>query len=264
MPFLDRLKHEPPGSIASGFIGECLAGYDTKFLCEVASSRYPFQIAPDGYLHWTVDEIRDLMNASMEVAFCELSDEVDQLRQSIPGALYQQLKFLVIWGRQRHFTYFQSMMSDYWRGVATPYMNRDYARFTFSLPRDVFDDRIMQRLMFSRYYPKLAAIPGTYANEPALLTGSYLLKKRAARYLPGSLSKSIFPGLYRTHPNFDIQCVAKDGRSSFQPIFDRMDLLGKWMNTSIVEKNFNKSVVDNNGKAVRKLQSIQTFAYRLA
>jgi hypothetical protein len=43
-----------------------------------------------------------------------------------------------------------------------------------------------------------------------------------------------------------------------------MDLLGKWMNTSIVEKNFNKSVVDNNGKAVRKLQSIQTFAYRLA
>ena len=263
MPFLDALRAEAPDPILSGFMGESLAGYGVKFLCEVYNGRYPFQIAPDGFLHWTVDELRCLFNYPITDQLSELSAEVDLLRESIPGALYQQLKYLPVWSRMRHFTYFQSMMSDYWRGVSTPYMDRDYARFSFSLPRAVFDDRVLQQAMLKRYYPKLAAIPGTYARDPALLTGSYLLKKRVARYLPESISKSILPGLYRTNPNSDIQCVARDGKDAFYPVFNKLDLLNHWLNIDIIEKTYRKILADNDSNAVRKLQSIQTLAYRL-
>jgi len=86
MPFLDAVCAESSGPILSGFIGESHAGYGVKFLCEVHNGRYPFQIAPDGYLHWTVDELQSLFNHPIEDQLSELSDEVDRLRESFPGA----------------------------------------------------------------------------------------------------------------------------------------------------------------------------------
>jgi len=155
------------------------------------------------------------------------------------------------------------MMCDYWRGVSNPYMDRDYARFAFPLPRAGFDDRVLQRAMFRRYYPKLAAIPGTYSHEPALLTGSYLLKKRATRHLPEKISKFVFPGLYRTNPNSDTRCVARDGKDAFYPLFNKLEHIKHWLKVEIIEETYRKIITDNDGKAVRKLQSIQTVAYRL-
>ena len=264
IPFLEALTAEPTAPILSGFLGDCLAGYTTKFLCETYLGPYPFQLRPDGYLHWTIGEIRALMGQPVEEGLSELAAEVNRLRDGIPGALHQQLTLLNIWGRQRHFTYFQSMLSDYWRGVATPYLDRTYSRFSFSLPRPILDERQLQKAMLRRYFPKLATIPGTYGYEPALLTGSYLLKKRAANYLPAFLSKSIFPSVYRTKSNTDVECVKRNGKECFYPVFERLLPLSRWLNPDVIEKSYNRIVSKQDGMGVRKLQSIQTLAYRLS
>jgi len=263
MPFLDSLRNEPPGPILSGFIGECLTGYDVKFLVDIHASQHPYQISPNDYLHWTIQELHQLMTIPIQNSLDELADEVYNLIDAAPGALHHRLRLSILWGRQRYFTYFQSMLSDYWRGVSTPYLNREYARFSFSLPRAVLDERVLQQAMLRRYYPKLAAIPGTYASEPALLTGSYLLKKRIAKFMPDFVSAAIFPGLKKVRSNSDIECVKNNNKESFSPLFDRLDHIKEWMNIDLIEENYLKIIPNNDIHAVRKMQSIQTFAYRL-
>jgi hypothetical protein len=60
-----------------------------------------------------------------------------------------------------------------------------------------------------------------------------------------------------------VGCVLHDGKKSFYPLFERLDRLANWVNINAIEKNYHKIVTENNGKAIRKLQSLQTLAYRL-
>jgi hypothetical protein len=73
----------------------------------------------------------------------------------------------------------------------------------------------------------------------------------------------MFPGLYRTKVFPDIQCVVRDGKESFFPVFGRLNSLSRWMKADVIEKTYQKIVSKNDIKAIRKLQSIQTLAYRL-
>jgi hypothetical protein len=263
IPFLDALENEPPGPIISGFIGECMTGYDVKFLMEAYQGPTPYQLTPDAYLHWTPKELRSLMSIPIDDALDELAAEYQRLADAIPGPPFQKVRLLTVWGRQRHFTYFQSLMSDYFRGVATPYIHREYARFAYSIPRALLDERIMQQMMFARYYPGLAAIPGTYAREPITYNGSYLLKKRLARYLPEKTARQVFPGLYRSRAVSDVACVTHDGKASFQPLFEKLPQVAAWMNLERIHATYDNILAKNDSQSIRKLQSIQTFAWRL-
>ena len=263
MPFLDALRSESPAPLISGFLGDCLAGYDIKLLTKTQTGPTPYQLLTDDYLHWNLQVLATVMNRPIAEAMETLAAEFQRQIKTIPGAPFQKWRYLVIWGRQRFFTYFQSMLSDYWRGVATPYIHREYARFSFSLPKAVLDGRIMQQAMLRRYYPKLAAIPGSYAREPALLTGSYLLKKRFARYLPQAVSKTLFPELQRVRLNSDIACVQRSGKLAFTPLFEQLDQLAPWVKPEVVEAHYRKIGAENNIHAVRQMQSLQALAYRI-
>ena len=94
-------------------------------------------------------------------------------------------------------------------------------------------------------------------------TALELLKKRLAKYLPESASKTIFPGLHRTNINSEASCVKTGGKESFSPLFDKLTLIEKWMNRDIIEKTYKQIIENNDSSAARKLQSIQTLAYRL-
>lgn len=264
MPFLDALKNEPSGPILSGFLGDALGGYGVRINAEAYQGPYPYQLATDGYLNWTPKELHKIMSIPIEEALQELIAEVNKLLTSKPGALFQRYRFAMVWGRQRHFTYFQTNMSNFWRGVSTPFVSRECARFSYSLPRAVLDDRMLEQVMLRHYYPKLAAIPGSYNKEPALLTGSYLLKKRISNYLPNSQAGKIFPGIHRTRSAFDVECVKRDKEQSFIPLFGNINLLNEWINTDVIEKTYEEIFSKNSMQAVRKLQSIQTLAYRLS
>jgi hypothetical protein len=263
MPFLDALRSEPGGAIASGFLGECMAGHDVRRQLLLFSSPDRLcQTLPDGYLHWYVKEIRPLFKIEVADALEELAVEIERQNKAVPGPLYQRLRFLNLWGRQRHFTYFSSMLNDYWHGVSTPYLNRAYARFSFSLPRPVLEERRLQADVFRRYYPKLAAIPLSYTNKPACYNGSYLLKRRIARRLPKSFLLGPLRGFNPSSKSMDGECVKNTGKAALWPIYDVWDRLGDWFHMHFIEAAC-KQAEAGDLRSVRRLQSIQAFAYRL-
>ncbi len=142
--------------------------------------RRSYQLEGDWYCHWTADEVRSHAKFPLADALEANADELKRQADSLPGAFYQRMQLLELRNRQRHFTSFQSTLSDYWRGVANPFMSRAYARFCLSIPRMALDDRRLLSGVFRRYYGRLAVIPGTYAADPFILTGKYLLLRKIA------------------------------------------------------------------------------------
>jgi len=269
MLFLDTLAQERPGPILSGFLGDALSGYGSRFVYELHSSGAKPQIVPEGYTHWSVPEVEKLMKMPVGGALEELSCEITRAIEKVPAPRYQQIRYLVLWSRQRFFTYFNSMLSDYWRGVATPFINKAYARFCYSLPRAVMDDRRLLADVFQRYYPQMAAIPSTYwrpgmpVGEPIKPTGSYFLQRRIAQKLPG-LSR--FGRLRLFNPGADpveAACVKAHGWDSFWPVREVWDQLAEWLDMEQVGAVYEMALAGAGSKPVRKLQSVQTLAYCL-
>lgn len=263
MPFLDSLDFGPESSLVSGFLGEVLAGYAVRFqmlLHSPHNSRY--HALPDGYLHWTADEMNTLFKKGIENDLDELAAEIEAQTNAVTGSTFQRLSFLTLWGRQHHFTYFQTMLSDYWAGVATPYLDRNYARFCMSLPRVALEERRLQSDLFRRCYGSVATIPVSYYNRPLIDTGRYLLKRRIAQNLPDRLLRGPLQSFNTSPLSRDGECVKRTGTASFWPVFDVWDKLTEWFDMNQIEAVYGQARSGDIG-AVRRLQSVQALALRL-
>jgi len=269
MLFLDALREEPAGPIISGFLGDALAGYDVRFMAEFHAAEGKKQIVPDGYIHWKVSEVKKLLKFPVDEALAELAETIKASINSLPGARFQQLRFTILWSRQRAFTYFSSSLADYWRGVTTPFLNRDYARFWYTLPRAVLDDRRLFADMFQRYYPGLAAVPSTYwrpgihVGEPLQPSGSFLLKRRLAIRLPTSLRRGPLQEFEPGSKAMEQESLRIAARQAFWPIYEVWDNLAEWVDLDRLEKTYQAARNGNSVTSVKKLQSIQALAYRL-
>jgi hypothetical protein len=197
---------------------------------------------------------------ALEANAGELKRQIDAL----PGAWHQKLQFLELWNRQRLFTCFQGTLSDYWRGVATPYIDRAYARFCLSLPRATLDKRRLLGDVYRRYYGRLAVIPGTYANEPLILTGRYLLKKRIMKLFHKSLHYGSSMVFDQVPLRMDMQAIRATGEASIWPIYDAWDQLSEWLDVKQLEVAY-QAIMTNiqDVRPHRKLQSVQALALRL-
>jgi hypothetical protein len=264
IPFLETLRLSQPAPIVSGFIGECLAGYDVHFQAEHHGSGVrPYTAHPSGYTFWEVDEMGDLFCISIDHALKETADLIDGMKNLSAGPWFQKLRFLTIWGRQNHFTYFQSLLSDYYRGVATPYVNREYARFCLSLPRAALDERRLQIDMMRRYYARVMTIGGTYDRDPAVVTGRYLLKRRLAGLLPSNLMPLLLPAIARVKKGkTDVNSLHACGEEALWPIPGTRTLLSEWVHLEPVDQAYTDALAGDM-LSVRKLQALQAFAYRL-
>jgi hypothetical protein len=265
MNFLDGLKDEPPGPVLSGLIGDTLVGDVVGELSELHRSRKVVdQVGSDWYVFWKSDELRSLMKVAVDEAIDVNVAEIKKMMDNVPGAYYQKLQFLELWGRQHLFTSYQATLLDYWRGAATPFLNRAYARFCLSLPRVILDDRHLQGEVFRRYYGRLAVIPGTYAKDPFILTGKYLVKRRAVDVLPASLHIGSLKGFANKPLRMDIESIQACGREALWPLFDRMNQLSKWLDVNQLERDFQTLMqTKEDVLPLRRLQSAQTLAYRL-
>lgn len=264
MAFLDQIQSEPSGPILSGFVGDVLAGDSVKDLDEVHRVRISYQLESDWYCLWTADEVRS--NAKFPLAEALEANAVEFKRQidSLPGSFYQKMQLLELWNRQRYFTSFQSILSDYWRGVANPFMSREYARFCMSLPRAALDNRRLLGDVFRRYYGRLAVIPGTYAKDPFILTGSYLVKRRLVEKLPSALHRGPLKGFGNVQLRMDIESVQSTGRDALWPLFEAREKLSEWLDFSQLERDFQTVMTSKEDiRPLRRLQSAQTLAYRL-
>lgn len=264
MCFLDAIKAERSGPVLSGFLGDVLTGDSIVDAASHHSVLGKQQLETKWYSHWLSEEVKSIMNIPVEAALEANAEEIKKQIELVPGARFQQLQFLELWSRQRFFTYFQSTLADYWRGVATPFLNRNYARFCLSLPRAVLDNRRLLGDVFRRYYGRLAVIPGTYANEPFIVTGRYLLRRRVATQIPFSIHKGLLGGFENIQLRMDMLGMRTAGKKSLWPIYDTWEQLGEWLDVRQIEQAYH-DVMNNldDIRPLRKLQSIQALAYRL-
>jgi hypothetical protein len=153
---------------------------------------------------------------------------------------------------------------DYWRGTATPFLDRDYARFCLSLPRSTFDDRKLLGDVVKRYYGKLAAIPGSYADEPYILSGTYIAQRRVARALPPFLRRKFAAGFEERYVDINFGSIQAHGKDAFWPLFNRSQQVADWIDVEKLEPDFQLVMQSSdNILSLRRLQAMQTLAYRL-
>jgi len=264
MFFLDAIKTETDSPIASGFLGEVLAGDAIPDTMAYHSGPISYQIEDDGYSHWNYNDLKSAMRIPIEDALKANGEEIRRQIDLVDGARFQKLMFLELWARQRFFTCFQAILSDYWFGVTTPYLNRAYARFSLSLPRAVFDQRRLMADVFRRYYGRLAVIPGTYDYDPFILTGRYLINRRLARLLPPPLHVGPLKGFGRVPLRMDTASLQATGKVALWPLFEAQNLLADWVDVNLLERDFQTLMKSGEDlHPLRRLQAFQPLAWRL-
>lgn len=262
--FLDSIQAFQPAPIITGNYGDILAGYFTIFTEDIDfHEKRATSIVPPEFLHWNEESLRSLFKIDIQNALDQIADELDRQFEASQGAYFQRINLLNIRNRQRMFISFQSTLADYWRGTATPYMDRAYAQFCFSLPKAVLENRRLEIDMLKRYYPKVMAIPGTYAPEPAILTGRYLLKRRAAKKLPPRLGSRLLPEFFAQKSlESDVASLAHCCEKGIWPIPEMKNALSEWIHYDRVIPVYH-AALNGDMTSMRRLQSLQAFSYRL-
>jgi hypothetical protein len=223
-----------------------------------------YQVSNEWYSDWDPIRLRSSavrpLDDALEANAAMLSAQIE----SYPGAKFQKLMYLDLWSRQRTFISFLSTLKDYWCGVATPFLNRPYARFCLSLPLAALDHRRLLGDVFRRYYGKLAVIPGTYAEEPYIPTGQYLLRKRLSKLFFRLFGRQVIKGMGKVQICVDFEPMQAYGRESLWPLFEAQDQLSEWLDVKQVEQDFQDVMTSTSDfRPLRRLQAAQTFASRL-
>ncbi len=259
MAFYDAVARSNAGPIVSGFLNDVLSGGSGRQLDPTRGQLYN-----EWYGHWTIEELRGLMRVPLDDALVELADEIEAQLHATGGAMFQRDAALEIRNRCPLFTGFQLTLADYWRGSAAPFMNRAYARFCMSLPRAVLDGKGLLRDVIRRYYPTVAAIPGTYGTEPMLRTGRYLLARRLAERVPPAWRKGPLRFFGAVDPRMDCDALRAAGHDGLWPIPEVERQLSDWLDVGQLAPLYDRAVSGaRDYRALRRLQSVQTLAYRL-
>ena len=264
MCFFDALGSSSNSPVLSGFMGDVISGDGIGDTLPFHAKLDNYQMASEWYSCWQVGDLRAVLKAPHEEALEMNRHEIKNMIDGISGAFYQKMVLLEAWNRQRMFTSFQTVLKDYWGGVGTPYLNREYARFCLSLPRAVMDERRLMADVFRRYFGKLAVIPGTYAKDPYILTGRYLILRRLAKWLRPVFHRGPLRGFGNVQLRLDTHSVRATGKAGLWPLFENLDQLAEWFDVDQLEKDYRmvtRSIEDI--RPLRRLQAVQTLAYRL-
>jgi len=260
MAFYDAVGPVNDRPIISGYLNDILSG--TTGPRQVDSSRG--QLYSEWYRHWTIEQARELLHVPVDEALAELAAAIDAEISAADGVYFKQDLTIGLRNRNRLFTSFQLTLADYWRGAASPFMNRAYARFCLSLPQGARDNRTLLRDVFRRFYPAVAAIPGTYGEEPMLRTGRYLLKRRVAAMLPPSLHRGPLKAFATVDPRMDCDALRAAGPGGLWPIPEAERQLSEWLDVGKLRPLYDRATSEERDyRALRRLQSVQTLAYRL-
>lgn len=259
MAFYEAIARSGSTPILSGFINDVLTGVGGR---QTEPARG--QLYDEWYGHWTIEELRRVLRVPIDEALAELAAEIERQLTVDGGAPFQRDMVLELSNRCPLFVGFQVTLAEYWRGAAAPFMNRDYARFCLSLPRPAVDDRRLLHDVFRRFYPAVAAIPGTFGLEPMLVTGRHQLARRAAVLLPRSWRKGPLNYFGAVQPRMDCDALRASGCAGLWPIPEVEARLDQWLDVSRLRPFYERAVSDEKDyQALRRLQSVQTLAYRL-
>ena len=264
MPFLASCK-ERPGMIADGFYGNNLAGGGHPSDGLLSRDDAPWHAFRKGYFtHWQPAELQGLLPFDPSSALEEMADIMEaQLSLVKHWPFYHQRNAIDMWNRQQRFVFYQPMMYDYFKGGLSPFLDRTYARFCMSLPRLALEGRRLQREMLARYWPRVAAIRGTFSGVfPQTLTKRWLLRAGVASLLPPSLR---FGPLreFATCPNtMEIDCVRAHGWEALYPLSPQFDGAGLF-DAELVMQTADRAIRGYDAIAYNKVRALQAVVYRL-
>jgi hypothetical protein len=261
MPFLTHLSTQPDGRMIHGYMADSLVGKCVDDLVRTHSDpNVGVELKNPGIYNETpyVEKLLVVprLNEHMETVRAQAKHEIEQ----IPGAWYQQLMYADYWNRQRMFVHYHPLMYDYYRGVVTPLLHREYARFCSTLPRHAVEGRRLQKEMLRRKYPRMAAIRGTF-GKPSVLTAAYLSKKVVARSLPRSLRRGFLVEFGTTPNRMHTDALMAHGEDCLWPLNEVRQRLGDWFNLDLLEQTY-RQATGGDEKAYHRLMPIQTVAWR--
>lgn len=258
LPFLVSLENAPAGQILQGYMGDPLSGNHIRKLTK--TSHTADGVIPVSKPFCDPKILKHLLSFSLwQDAIPAVRVKTQEEFDNIPESRFQQLMFLDFWNRQRIFIYYQPTMYDYFRGVATPYLNRNYARFCLSLPRCALDHRRLQKDMLRRHYPDIAKIGGTF-GEPLIRSGRYYLKRAIARRLPRWLRISSLREFATTGNQIQTKALQAWGEQSLWPLNEMRRELGALFNLDYLERIYQRATAGNE-EAYNQLRPIQSVAW---
>jgi hypothetical protein len=107
-------------------------------------------------------------------------------------------------------------------------------------------------------------VRGTYADEPFIVTGRYLLRRRVATQIPIAMHQGLLGGFGNIQLRMDVIGMRTASQKAIWPINETRDQLDEWLDVRQIEQAY-QDVMNNldDIRPLRKLQSIQALAYRL-
>lgn len=262
VPFLDALADEPGGRIVHGFMGDPLAGNHVTDMVASHAGRIGPRAIKLNSEHWGVEQARLFFRESIDDAL----DELDRAQQAeidaVDGSDFQKYMFLDFWNRQRLFIFYHPMMYDYYRGVSTPFVDREYARFCMRLPRLALEGRDLQVKMIQRYYPRMAEIPCTIDNRPLTYSTGYQLARSVMWRLPRMLHIGPLRQFHTCENRLAAESIAARGCETLWPIDIVGDELGDWFDMSVMDQVMG-DMLAGEPNAHKKIMALQTIAYRM-
>lgn len=259
MPFLEAVR-DVPSPIVTGFIGDPHGGAQTAGM--MAGNRTLLQRLVDKWCMWDVQGLRDAFRPGIDGALEEIESELQRDYDAVPGAPYQKMWMVFEWSHVFGFSFYQPMMYDYWKGVSTPFVDRELARFTLSLPRLALEGRRLQVEMFKKHLPKVAGLPVTFLGMPFKLSKNYLVRRGLGEVLPKPFRRGPLREFNPSRNTLEQDSIRSGGKSALWPIYEAGNRLDRWIDMGRVTSAHNAAVAGDL-QAVNRLEAVQALALRL-
>lgn len=259
MPFLEAVR-DVPHPIVTGFIGDPHGGAQTAGMAP--GERTMLTRLTDKWRMWSADELRGMFRGDLEAALQAIEAELESEYESVPGAHYQKVWMTFQWSHVFGFSTYQPTMYDYWKGCGTPFVHRELARFTLSLPRLALEGRRLQIDMMKRRLPRMAAIPVTFLGMPFKLTRGWLLRRGIAEALPRALRRGPLREFNPLRNTLDQDAIRAGRHAAVWPVYEAWEELHEWLKLDAVV-DAHKAAAAGDLQAVNKLEALQALALRL-
>ena len=158
-PFLQAAR-EIGRPVINGFMGDPLAGNHIAASDKAGSSQLKRAMGYEPV--WGIDGLQYLLDVDVHQQLEAISQKLETQYAQLSGESYQRQMFMDFRNRQRRFISYQPLMYDYSVGISTPFMDRTYANFCMSLPRQALTNRSLQLEMTRLIDPELFQIKGTF------------------------------------------------------------------------------------------------------
>ena len=183
------------------------------------------------------------------------------------GEIYQKSIMFDIWTRQRNFIGYYPRTLEWKIPTVSPHMNKDYANFFMSISKQHLDDRFAVELMFSNYYPKIAAI---VSNSNGLKSINSIFENTMfflSRVLKRFKINSFLPKKYANNAfEFDIPSVRYSKKDALYPLLASNIEVDSFINTLLSKKEVTllyTRAYEGDIKSYGKLTALQSIALSL-